>query len=218
MDNESKIRAWAEIQAQIENKDQSVLRTLSNAIIYGLSGFSNPLKSVEEQTYCDKINNNIQTMYSGDSSLFEIGCYLYFCIDLWHVRNDKEIFRDKIVYGYLIRSFLELIEATLNIKNSHEIFQNRLKLYGDLARTKPYRIRFYLTQLVSRTCNNTLPIVHNFDTFTINILGFVEDMSLALLVDSFDIFIVPACIKSIEKFYTFMSPELRSFLLSGEHD
>lgn len=210
----SNVRAWVEMQSQLDQKNQSVIITLSNSIIYGLSSFcSSPDLLEEKGGFLNEESKKILLAYSGDASLFEVGCYLYFRIDLWHIQNDKDKYREGVVYKYLIKKFLEIFEDALKMKNSHLILQNRLDLYGNLIRKKPERIKFYLLQLVGRTNNNTLPEIHDFDNFPIMISGIIEEKVLEIEIESFDRAMIPICCKNLKIFYDSMTEELKQFLL-----
>ena len=213
----SKVRAWAERQNQLDQEDQSIIKTLSNSIIYGLCSFcSSPDHLDEKGGFLNEESKKILSVYSGDASLFELGCYLHFRIDLWHVQNVKEQYREGVAYKYLIRKFIEIFEDALKLENSNEILQNRLTLYGNLIRKKPERIQFYLLQLVSRTKNNTLPEIHDFDNFPVMISGIVEEKVLEIEIESFDRVMVPICCNNLKTFYETMSVELKRFLLDSE--
>jgi len=203
------------MQSRIDPKNQSVVITLSNSIIYRLSHFcSSPVLLEEKGGFLNEKSKKVFSAYSGDASLFEVGCYLYFRIDLWHIQNDKDKYREGFVYKYLIKKFLEIFEDTLKMKNSHLILQNRLDLYGDLIRKKPERIKFYLLQLLIRTNNNTLPEIHDFDNFPVMISDFFEEKILEIEIESVDQVTIPICCKNLKIFYDLMTEELKQFLLS----
>ena len=211
--NISKVRVWAEAQKKADQKEQTI-KILSNAIIYGLSKFcSSKGDSKKKEDIIDQVRKKVFIDYSGDASLFEIGCYLYFRIDLWHVQNNKREYRETVV-NYLIDQFLSVFEDALNLKNIEEILQNRLNLYGKLVRESKNReelqneIDYYLTQLLIRTANNTLPKVHHFiEDFPVVAFDFFEEMCLKIEIKSFEQTMIPACLKSIENFYKLISEE-----------
>jgi len=202
-----KVRAWAEVQKR-ENQKEEPIKILSNAIIYGLSQFcSSKRDNKKREDPIDRLSKKVNLDCSGDASLFEIGCYLYFRIDLWHVQNNKEEYRETVV-NYLIDQFLLIFKDALNLENIEEILQNRLNLYGKLVRETKNReelqneVDFYLTQLLIRTADNTLPKIYNFiEDFPVVILGVFKETFLKIEIKSFEQAMVPACLKSIENFY-----------------
>lgn len=212
----SKVRAWAKAQKN-SNQEKRPIKILSNAIIYGLSNFCNPekssMKKEREEDSLNRARKSVLTKYSGDTSLFEIGCYLYFRIDLWHYRNKVQKHREKIV-NYLIAQFLLVFNYLLSgyIENDEEILQNRLDLYSRLVRESKNReelqnrITFYLTQLIIRTKNNTRPKVYNFtEGFPLVILDVFEEIYLRLEITSFEIGMIPSCLETIDNFYKLTS-------------
>jgi len=203
----SKVRAWAEAQKKANQKEKPI-KILSNAIIYGLSQFCIPEKDDKEKDgFVNQVVKKVRIDYGGDASLFEVGCYLYFRIDLWHVQNKMRKHRDKVV-GYLIKQFLSVFKDSLGLENIEEIFQNRLNLYGKLIRESKDpvdRIHFYLTQLLIRTKDNMSPLVYDFKDFPVFIIGITEQICLETEITSFEVGIVPACLKSIENFYKLTS-------------
>ena len=216
----SKVRIWAEKQSQPDQKDQSIIKVLSNSIIYALSRFCSSSNHLDLKDKDGPLNEKkikkVLAAYSGDATLFEMGCYLYFHIDLWHVQNDKDKYREGVVHRYLFKKFLEIFEDSLRIKNSHLILENRLDLYGDLIRNKSERIQFYLLQLVIRTSSNTLPVVHDFNNFHVMIASIFEEIVLSINIASFVREMIPICCKNLKIFYDSMTEELKQFLLSIE--
>jgi hypothetical protein len=211
--NMSKVRAWAEAQKKVNQKGKPI-KILSDAIIYGLSKFcSSEEHGKKRKDLIERVSKKVRLGYSSDASLFEIGCYLYFRIDLWHVQNNKREYRETVV-SYLIDQFLSVFKDTLNLENIEEILQNRLNLYGKLVRESKNReelqneIDFYLTQLVIRTADNTSPKIYDFiEDFPVVIVDVFEKIFLEIEIKSFEHTMIPACLKNIENFYKLTSEE-----------
>jgi hypothetical protein len=210
--NMSKVRIWAEAQKKADQKEEPI-KILSDATIYGLSRFCISEKDVKKKDdFVYKVAEKVRIDYGGDASLFEVGCYLYFRIDLWHVQNKMQKYRDKVV-GYLIKQFLSVFKNSLGLENIEEIFQNRLNLYGKLVREikdpvdRVERFYFYLTQLLIRTKDNMLPLIYDFKNFPLFLIGIVEQTCLEIKIRGFEVGMVPACLKCIENFYKLTSEE-----------
>jgi len=207
----SKVRTWAEAQRKANQKEKPI-KILSNAIIYGLSKFcSSDDHSKTREDIVDQISKQVHLDYSSDASLFEIGCYLYFRIDLWHVQSNRAEYRETVV-NYLTDQFVLIFKDTLKLENIEEILQNRLDLYGKLVRESKNReelqneIDFYLTQLVIRTANNVSPKIYKFtEDFPVVIIDAFEETFLKIEIKSFEKGIIPACLKSIDNFYKLTS-------------
>lgn len=217
--NISKVRAWAEAQEKRYRnglEKERPIKVLSDSIIRGLSKFCEPkaydkmydkMPDKERKEPYYRLVKKIHLEHSNDASLFEIGCYLYFRIDLWHLQNKKGEYRETVV-KYFIDRFLAVFKDVSNLKNIEEILQNRWNLYGRLVRECKSReelqkeIDFYLPELVVRTANNTPPKIYNFiEDFPVTLLDVFEKIFLEMEIHSFDRAMIPACLKNIEKFY-----------------
>ena len=209
--NMSKVRTWAKAQKKASQKEK-LIKIISNSIIYGLSTFcSSERDGKEKENIINKARKKVLNKYSGDTSLFEIGCYLYFRIDLWHYRNKMQKYRERVV-NYLIDQFLLVFRNSLCLENIEEILQNRLDLYGRLVREiknsekLQNEIDFYLTQLTILTANNTPPKIYNFiEDFPVIILDAFEETFLKTEIRSFEQIMIPICLKNIVYFYKLTS-------------
>lgn len=195
MDNESqKVLRWAEAQKE-SNENFPPIKLLSDATIYAITRFALPPPQEA------KITGKVMPAYSNDSSLFELGCYVYFRIDLWNVQNKYEQFREKVL-NFCLDGFISVYEDALGFDYANEILQNRLDLYGKLIREgNTERIDFYLLQLVIRTKNNVLPEVHNFEHFPVVITDFYEKMFLKIALKSFEAAILPRILDNFKRVY-----------------
>ncbi|MFH1187303.1 MAG: hypothetical protein V1688_00395 [bacterium] len=68
------------------NNQEKSKKILSDSILYGLSKFW--VRPKETNEFIKKIGDKVHQEYNNNSSLFEIGCYLYFRIDLWHCKTN----------------------------------------------------------------------------------------------------------------------------------
>jgi len=217
--NISKVRAWAEAQEKRYRnglEKERPIKVLSDSIIHGLSKFCEPkaydkmydkMPDKKRKDPIHRLAKKIYLEYSNDASLFEIGCYLYFRIDLWHLQNKKGEYRETVV-KYFIDRFLSVFKDVSNLKDIEEILQNRWNLYGRLVRECKSReelqkeIDFYLPELVVRTANNTQPKIYNFiEEFPVTLLDSVKKWILEMEIHSFDRVMIPTCLENIEKYY-----------------
>ena len=187
---------WAEEQ-RVSREKRSIIQDLSVLTIYGITRFALPATRTRQAGFVDKI----KPAYSNDSSLFELGCYVYFRIDLWHVQNKCDKFR-KDALDFCLDEFVSVFEDALGFDYANEIIQNRLDLYGQLIREGDSdRINFYLLQLLIRTKNNTLPELHDFDNYTIVISDFFEKMGLEITVKAFESAMLPEIFNNFKYIY-----------------
>lgn len=101
MRQKSYIREWAN-QSQEEAKNSNDISpwALFGAMMYALSKFFAQEKITDDKKDdIRKIHKKTIKKYSGDSSLFEIGCYLFFRTDLW-------LFKNKPGYRESLSSFM----------------------------------------------------------------------------------------------------------------
>ncbi|MBU0529547.1 hypothetical protein KKF86_07315 [bacterium] len=82
--DKSYIRTWAvERENELPNSDDLPIYTLFAALMYSLSCFGkeNPNTKIPPQLMA------ANEQFSGDKTLFEIGCYMYFRLDIWLFQN-----------------------------------------------------------------------------------------------------------------------------------
>ena len=214
--NNSKIRTWALIQKEKKDPQKELIEILSDSIIYGLSSFchldttNEEIKNQAEVNHFNELCKKVQPAYATDSSAFEMGCYLYFRINLWNFQKKKG-YRDTVL-DYLISRFLYIFSVVLNskVEELKKVLDNRMDLYEkivmDIKNNEKIQeeIYFYLTQLLARTENNKLPEVYNFNKkFLIIILDAFEDFFLKKEILSFDKIMVPIILENFGKFCLF---------------
>ena len=193
----SKVLRWAEAQ-KVANEKFPPIKILSDATIYAITRFVLPLPKQAN------ITGKVMPAYYNDSSLFELGCYVYFRIDLWHVQNKYDELREEVL-NFCLDEFISVFEDALDFDYANEILQNRLDLYGRLIRDQDLNaIDFYLLQLLMRTRNNTLPQVHDFDHFPIELSGFFEELGLKIAVKAFESGMLPAIFNNFKYIYESM--------------
>ena len=199
----SYVRAWAE-KKEKESRYAKELNPeiLFGAFVYGISEFGQCWQSFEEpddvpqdkKQYADE-------PYSGDSSIFEIGCYFYTNIDAWLFGNKPE--RREQLSGYLCQQFIDLFSEVLPIGNVEELFNERVTKYGELLRNNAdiETIHLYLNELVRRTKYNTLPKRANFEDFKQSSGGCLFDyVLLKTHIMGFETYLVPGMIESVENY------------------
>jgi len=144
--------------------------------------------------------------YSGDSTLFEVGCFLYFLIDQWTHGKKPEWFYERL-FNFLLTKFVHKFNKIYRFGNSRYLYKQRHSKYLEISeeqgKTEDYY--FYLEQLIFLTKDNTQPEEHNFERVDIvpfthsfwirgNFFAWYEDM-------------VPQTYKSIVMFITQNPPK-----------
>jgi hypothetical protein len=138
--------------------------------------------------------------YSGDATLFELGCYMYFRLDLWLYQHKPN--RRKEISVIFVDRFIELFTQALSIKDIPALFEQRISQYGELARTGAdgETYHFHLDQIVLRTRDNQPPESYDFKHEGVVIIDAFEHMGLKIALAGWEIGMIPALLKSIEKY------------------
>jgi hypothetical protein len=206
---ESKVRQWAEQREQeLRYSNNLSHEGLFAGIMYGLADFGKPITDVkldhELQRFEPDIGLDTSKHYGGDASLFELGCYLYVCIDFWLLSHRPHL-RNEISFTY-VNEFIPLLSTALGTTNTYDLFSQRVVKYGELVRNgefapkegEMYNFLSDLTELIFRTRDNTLPIGYIFghEPPTLSFEAIGVKMRLILWIET----MLPAILESLEKY------------------
>lgn len=205
---DSIVRQWAEKRQQ-ELKSSNTLNHegLFVLMMYALTSFSRPItdEKLAEKMEQFKPDFGLDTSkhYGGDASLFELGCYLYVCIDLW-LFSHKPHLRNEISFTYVkefIRLFSMVFEADV-----YDLFYQRVGKYGELVRNgefapkkgEMYNFLSDLTELILRSRDNAIPISYIFghESPTLSFEAIGVKIRLMLWIEN----TLPAILSSLEKY------------------
>jgi hypothetical protein len=190
----SRVREWAESRKKMVD-DQTPLNALSDHIIYVLTMFCDcDPKEKDKST-----NKRFAEYYFNDATLFELGMYLYFRIDLWHFTNGKSERREDVV-NFLMDEFVRIFEKYSGITTGNIMLQNRLEVYETLIKNNPGRVPLFLTELLAQTSGNKLPQLCSAQD-PVLIMGFFERYFLQSHINSFLKVFLPRIFHVLEKFY-----------------
>lgn len=135
------VRKWAiEQRRKTRHSDDISLDELFAALIIGVSSFGKDTKP-----------------FSGDATLFEVACYMFFEIDLWLYNNQFQYRKE--VTSYFIHKNVNLFSNSLQTENIDELISERFAKYGEIA-IKNNSAESYidlLSEFVRRTKHNKLP-------------------------------------------------------------
>lgn len=205
MGQKSYIREWA-IQKQEEAKKSNEMSSeaLFGAMMYALSAFAQKKNLNKKNDDIRKLHKEAFKKYSGDCSLFEIGCYLLFRTDLWLFKNKPE-YRESL-FSLFREKFNGLFSRALKINNVAELLHERIKKYGEMIRKgeKIERYHHFLTELIKLTGDDTLPTHYGFENSPIILVGITEEMFLNVELVSFEKFIIPAFLGSLENYFKYI--------------
>ena len=119
-----------------------------------------------------------------DAYLFELGCYILFLLDIWHINRNLSDFREGVLYGTIIRSFLELFQESLGTSKLKVVLYNRLERYFSIFREAggkhTDRMRSLFTELAKRCRPNAAPLAYDFEAgFPFLITNIMEEFAIA---------------------------------------
>ena len=195
MKQKSFIRKWAK-QKHNKSKHSSTFtpEELFGSIMYGLTSFARP----------DKRDKDFVLQYTGDSSLFEVGCYLYFRIDVWLFNNNPE-YRE-IISSFFLEQFNDLFMQALKINNINSLIDERIDKYGELLREGDEIKQYHrlLIRLLKRTKNNASPQHYDFEKLPVLLDGIFEEMELSIIVVAFEKHIIPAIFSIIKRYFNYL--------------
>ena len=192
----SHVRAWAE-KKEWRYSNELNPEVLFAFFVYLISRFGKEWENLVEP------DKSVDNPYSGDSSIFEIGCYVYTNLDLWLFSNKPEM-REQLS-EHINQQFVDLFSEALPIENVQKLFIERVEKYGELFRNDDFKtISLYRTELVKRTKNNTPPQKADFDNFQLSInrgLGDgTDEISLMAFLSVYETNKVPLMFEILEKY------------------
>ena len=155
---------------------------LTNDILYKIILYSISLFGTEEHelngTLDDEGNKllfkenwrNIYRSYSGDSTLFELGCFLYFLIDKWLRKNKPKINIEKF-FSLLLNDFIKEFNKIFGHVNSRDFYKQRYSIYKEIKEEQDSieNYFFYIKQFIYLTRDNTFPKKYEIESITYNV-------------------------------------------------
>ena len=203
------IRKWVETKhTELEYSNEISPENLFAGLMYGLVSFGrdDPRRKKDEKLQTFGID--ITKHYSGDATLFELGCYLHFRVDLWLFRNKPNL-RNQISTTY-IKEFIKLFTRALGQNDLLEIFEQRVDKYGELIRKgeELQEYHFYLSELIFKTKDNAPPKIQNLDHMPVILKGFLEDTFLKMELISWEKHILPAILDSLNRYCALLEKKL----------
>lgn len=205
----SKVRKWlkkAQKHAQRttrEDDPESIVNTLAIMLI------DSTMRDRKDKPEQDFLRRSHQK-YTGDATSFELGIYMFFRLDLWHIQEGYDAYyRDAILYANLIPTFVSVFEKALGTSGLAHVFDNRMDLYGRIIRTESepaQRIHYYLVQLLLRTARNTASKVHDFDSLPVMLAPVPDDQIVQIEVAAFEKGMLPSVFSMVSKAYSLITP------------
>jgi hypothetical protein len=174
------------IEGRMREQDaNSPLSVLSNKILFILSKF-----------------DTRQVSFSGDTTLFEVGCYLFFLVDYWHVKSGHNNEREKVV-NFLMDDFIRVFSNSIDPRYGNTILESRLCLYGEFANSESFveDSMFYFEELVLRTENNRKPSPVTVKDFGPIHGGLMKTYPIRVCIQEFIKIFIPWVYEQLKEFY-----------------
>jgi len=171
------------------------------SMIHGLCCFAKNDPRRKKIPEFQKAGLDICKNFGNDASLFEVGCYLYFHLDLWLFENRPDL-KDLIIKNFA-KEFVKLFTFALNTDNVLDLFNERVSKYAYIARKKEdwfKKSHSILSQLVAKTKDNNLPKSYKFEEIPLN-LNIIEDFIIKTELISWERSILPTLVNNNLKKY-----------------
>ena len=201
----SYVRSWAEkrereLRYSKELSKENLMENLFAAVIWGLSSFGRKDTRRSIPSKYRGLGLDASEHYSGDASLFELGCYMYFRLDLWLCKH-KPHHREHISRTFA-SGFTKLLTQALNSRDIPALFDQRLSQYAKLLRAgadlKEYHDHLFLLILCTR--DNYPPVPYDSKNEPMISLSAFEHFGVGIAVAAWEENMIPGLVKSIENY------------------
>jgi hypothetical protein len=138
-------------------------------------------------------------IYSGDSTLFEVGCFLFFLIDKW-LRENKPNVNVYGLFNPLLNDFIKQFNNIFGHVNSRDFYKKRYSKYRQIEKEQGDMedYYFYVQQLVYLTRDNAPPQENDFETTYI--VPFTHSFWIRINFFAWYESIVPYTIKTLKSY------------------
>jgi hypothetical protein len=137
--------------------------------------------------------------FSGDSTLFEVGCFLYYLIDMW-LRESNPKINVSTFFDTLLNKYVKLFNKIFEHIDSRDLYKQRYSKYRAVEEESGSfdDYYFWIEQLLFLTENNVQPKEHNFERITI--VPFTYSLWIKTFFHAWYMGFVPVTFKSIQQF------------------
>jgi len=201
--NKSYIRhKWAIEQARINKRIGPGALYLSwhkmfQEIVIAISYFAEH-RHKSDNNALEHIHKSVSMQLQGDSSLFEISCFVYYKIFAWLSENTPENLKSDVFIDSLAKDFIDLFKRALSNRDIKDLFFSRIQGYTEVGDAG--KCHYYLIELLKRSTNNSLPAEYKFGEEPLLIVSIFEEMTLKMYVGAFESGMLPVITASVEKY------------------
>jgi len=138
-----------------------------------------------------------------DRCFFEIGAYILFMLDVWHVSEQlPEACRTLFNYDVVPR-FAVTFKTALRQDNLGQVLANRFDAYGSFIRSKDFeKLRFSLEQAVMWSKQGQFRMLETDKPQPLMIYGVQYDMAIQMMNSAILEVILPECEKRVRLIYS----------------
>ena len=202
----SYVRAWATRRmAEIVHDDHLSLENLFVAWVSSVArfGIHEPDPTGDRNTQATEILSEVERHYSGDSSLFEIGCYALFRTDLWVYANYRQ--HRVTVFNSFVDQFTRVFRQALPDTAVSDLLAERLENYATSAHQGKdvEDARFHLCELIKFTQDNTAPRSWSFENGPLMLADAFVDMGIKLNLHIFEEAWFPTIFQMMENYFEY---------------
>jgi len=169
-ESSSMVLQWAEKKKKdllLHHENKITLEVMFVGFIYAISTFAKPSPSQFPNLESYDMLVGSQADFANDSALFELGCYVYFRVEVWLFANRPQL-REQVA-RYFLCNFIDLFAHALQITNDHglaDLAYERIGKYGELIRSgaEYEEYEYHLFHLMFRTMGNQKPQHYGFQS------------------------------------------------------
>jgi len=166
----SMVLQWAEKKRKellLQHENKMTLEVMFVGFIDAVSTFAKPSPSQFPNLEPFDMILGSQADWANDSALFELGCYVYFRVEVWLFANRPHL-REQVA-RYFLRNFIALFVHALQITNDDDfadLVYERIGKYGELIRSgaETEEYEYHLFYLIYRTRENRKPQHYGFES------------------------------------------------------
>jgi hypothetical protein len=199
---DSLILVWAEQRMrETQYENEITPENMFAGLIYALATFVRPEPRPGQRKEKEEwdLYHSFETEFANDSTLFELGCYMYFRVDFWLFRNRRDLHGQ--ISPVFFDEFINLFTEVLGIPNIDDLLAERLDGYIGLT-GRGNEIQTYhdhLYELILRTKGNRKPGHYCTSSEHGTFVGALQEFALRAKLRTWEDIMLPTILGSMEK-------------------
>ena len=197
--NSSSVRQWTNNRmTQFPHDEDISIESIFILMMYGLTTVFEPSHETKYTKEELEVGFDVDNHFGGDSTLFEMGCYVCFRLDHWLLKNEPSL-RNQIS-PQLLSLFENLFAKALNINTIRDIIDDRLDAYEKTSKrnSTDEEVFNYRSLAIFQTKDNAPPQME--DTGNTQQDSFFEFFNLNSRLSRYDEHMMPLLIEGIQEY------------------